>query len=119
MQSPHFSIGQTHNGPDIIWLEHDGYLSGWVRGIKGDPSVYLRAMQIHTWSIRSPAWHWTAIDVNYEHSLLYMFDRYDRSVTMPCQNWQRYWCICQLLPMRQPDQTSDMLTNFKMIFLHI
>ncbi|KAK2194057.1 hypothetical protein NP493_3g10031 [Ridgeia piscesae] len=70
--------GLRANGPDIIWLEHDGYLNGWVRGVKGSPSVYLRARRIHAWSFRSPAYKWTAITSNFKDSMIYMYNNYDR-----------------------------------------
>jgi len=65
-------------GPDVIWLEHDADNNGWVRKVKGDPGDYLQTKKLRTWSVKSPAWYWTAVDINYSDNLIYLFDRYDR-----------------------------------------
>ena len=66
------------NGPDLIWLEHDGFQTGYVRGIAGEPSDYLRTKDMNFWNIRSPSWYWTAVAVDYKQNTIYLADQVDR-----------------------------------------
>ncbi|ELT98196.1 hypothetical protein CAPTEDRAFT_227414 [Capitella teleta] len=68
------------NGPDMIWVEHDSYATSYIKGIKGEPEDYLRTKEMKTWVIRSPAWHWTALDMNYKNNMLYLTDKQDRFI---------------------------------------
>ena len=79
--SPFVTSDSKAQEPDVIWLEHDGSISGWVRKVRGDPSEYLTSKQFRTWSVESPAWHWVSIDINFADQEIYLFDRSDRYTT--------------------------------------
>ena len=66
------------NGPLLLWLEHDGDQTAYVRGIRGEPADFLRTRDLKRWRVRSPAWHWTAIDMDYRKNRLYLADGEDR-----------------------------------------
>jgi len=71
--------GIRADGPDVVWVEHDGESAvSYVRGIRGEPRDFLRTRDVLTWSVRSPAWHWSAVDVDYANKKLYLADKADR-----------------------------------------
>ena len=72
------STGVQVKGPELIWLEYDGFFTGYVRGIRGEPASYLTNHEVRTWSIRSPAWYWTATDIDYRNNNLYLVDKFDK-----------------------------------------
>ena len=65
-------------GPDIIWVENDNSSTSYIRGIRGEPKDFLRTRDVFTWSLKSPAWHWTAIDVDHAKKKLFLVDKLDR-----------------------------------------
>jgi len=74
--------GIQADGPDVVWVEHDsGSTVSYVRGIRGEPRDFLRTRDVLTWSVRSPAWHWSAVDVDYASKKLFLADRADRFFT--------------------------------------
>ena len=73
-----FAPGVNAEGPDIIWVEQDGSSTSYVRGVRGEPRDFLRTRDILTWSIRSPAWRWAALDMDYSRRKLYLADKIDR-----------------------------------------
>jgi len=74
--------GIQADGPDVIWVENDGGTTSYVRGIRGDPQEFLRTRDVLTWSVRSPGWHWTALDMNYNEKKLFLADKTDRWATV-------------------------------------
>lgn len=76
--------GIQTDGPDVIWVEHDGGTTSYVRGIRGDPRDFLRTRDVLTWSIRSTGWHWTALDMNYAEKKLFLADNIDRCAILWC-----------------------------------
>ena len=40
------STAQQSNGPELIWCEWDGQMTGWVRGITGMPDDYLTTKEV-------------------------------------------------------------------------
>lgn len=65
-------------GPDVIWTEFDNFSTSYIRGIRGEPKDFLRTRDVFTWTLKSPAWHWVAIDINHSQKKLYLVDRLDR-----------------------------------------
>jgi len=71
--------GVRADGPDVVWVEHDSDSTvSYVRGIRGEPRDFLRTRDVLTWSVRSPAWHWSAVDIDYANRKLYLADKADR-----------------------------------------
>ena len=63
----------------MVWVEHDGDSTvSYVRGIRGEPRDFLRTRDVLTWSVRSPAWHWSAIDIDHANKKLFLADTADR-----------------------------------------
>ena len=77
-------LGVRADGPDVVWVEEDGGDStlSYVRGIRGEPRDFLRTRDVLTWSVRSPAWRWSAVDVDYSNKKLYLADNADRLVPL-------------------------------------
>ena len=74
-----FVEGIQADGPDVVWIEHDSDSTvSYVRGIRGEPRDFLRTRDVLTWSVRSPAWHWSAVDVDYANKRLFLADKADR-----------------------------------------
>jgi len=74
--------GIRTDGPDVVWVERDVDSSiSYVRGIRGEPRDFLRTRDVLTWSVRSPAWHWSAVDVDYANKKLFLADKADRFST--------------------------------------
>ena len=74
----YFFLDLHLNGPELIWLEFDGHFSSYVRGVIGDPAHFLSSGPLHSWSVRSRAWHFTSGDIDYANSRLILYDRFDR-----------------------------------------
>jgi len=71
--------GIRTDGPDVVWVEHDhDSTMSYVRGIRGEPRDFLRTRDVLTWSVRNPAWHWSAIDVDYANKKFFLADKADR-----------------------------------------
>ena len=76
--------GIRADGPDVVWVEHDDDATlSYVRGIRGEPRDFLRTRDVLTWSVRSPAWHWSAVDVDYANKRLFIADKADRFTADP------------------------------------
>jgi len=74
--------GIRADGPDVVWVEHDSDSTvSYVRGIRGEPRDFLRTRDVLTWSVRSPAWHWSAVDVDYANKKIFLADKADRFVS--------------------------------------
>lgn len=75
-----FLLGVDAVGPDIIWVENDNSSTSYIRGIRGEPKDFLRTRDVFTWSLKSPAWQWSAIDVDHAKKKLFLVDKLDRYV---------------------------------------